>query len=525
MTGSQHYINDAMPDSPSLQSRVVILDCYTDEPSGYGVRPYLGTHQIHLSQALSHASVAHTYLTIDDLRYAKGVRSGDTDEIGILNITRNAPRALDIVRDASVIYVVMGCFVQYEYFACRPPTADEVSDFLKDSSARKILFYVMGTSTEIDRSFLDSPLAKMLSDIEVGNTYRHVLEGPASTKGGHIAPNYVLLDAISSATPSLLDDLLSPVIAEIETGTGCNTPTCYFCIESARSPKIRYRSAASIIKQVKVLYDHGVRHFRLGRQPNFFHYGRHDVAELERLLAGIRLACPDLKMLHIDNVNPIDVVGRTGRDFTRLVVEYCTSGNITPFGIESFDDRVRSASGVIGSAAQVMDAISIINDYGSARGPDGLPRLLPGINLIYGLRGQTSETHEINLSHLREVLSRGYMTRRLYYRSVTRPTGVTFGEESVDDVDIYQKNFDQILREFVLPMQSIVYPEGGIIRDLIEFRNDGETTQLRTFGTCSSRYRVREPLDRGYSYDVRVLGNGGYRLLDAEVVARQPLAA
>lgn len=508
-----------------MQPEVVILDCYTDEPSGYGVRPYLGTHQIHLSQALSHKGVAHTYMTIDDLRYAKGARSNGVDNIGVLNITRNAENALDIVRNARTIYIVMGCFVQYEYFACKPPTADEVSGFLADSLAKKVLFYVMGTSNEIDRSFRESQLATMLSEIEVGNTYRHVLEGPAQVTGGHIAPNYGLLDAISSARPSLVDDLLAPVIAEIETGTGCNTPTCYFCIESARSPKIRYRSAASIVKQVKSLYDCGVRHFRLGRQPNFFHYGRHDVDELERLLAGIRAVCPELKMLHIDNVNIVDVVGRTGRDFTRLVVEYCTSGNIAPFGIESFDDSVREASGVIGSAAQVMEAIAIVNEYGAARGPDGLPRLLPGINLIYGLKGQTTETHAINISHLQEILRRGYMTRRLYYRSVTRPTGVSFGEEAIDDVAAYRRNFEEIVREFVLPMQELVYPEGGTIRDLMEVRNDGHSSQLRTFGTCSSRYRVREPLERGFSYDVRVLGNAGYRLMNAEIVAKRSMAA
>jgi len=508
-----------------MNPQVVILDCYTDEPSGYGVRPYLGTHQIHLSQALAHLGVNHVYLTIDDLRYANGLRSNGADEIGVLNITRNAERAQSIVNNASLIYIVMGCFVQYEYFACKPPTANEVGTYLADSIARKVLFYVMGTSNEVDRDFLDSPLAKMLSDIEVGNTYRYVIEGPAAIKGGNIAPNYDLLDKLAVARPALLDDLVSPVIAEIETGTGCNTPTCYFCIESARSPKVTYRSAASIVRQVKTLYDRGIRHFRLGRQPNFFHYGNHNVSELERLLNGIRADCPEIKMLHIDNVNIIDVVGRTGRDFARLVAHYCTSGNITPFGIESLDDRVRKASRVIGSSSQVMEAIAIINEYGAERGDDGLPRLLPGINLIYGLKGQTSETHAINLAHLREILNKGFMTRRLYYRNVTRPTGVTFGKEVVDNPNTYQANFEEIVSEFVLPMQSIVYYPGLIVRDLLEVRNDGATAQLRTFGTCSSRFRVRQPIERGFSYDITVLGNGGYRLLEAEIIGKRAQGA
>ncbi len=58
---------------------IVILDCYTDEPSGYGVRPYLGTHQIHLSQALAYRGLPHIYLTIDDLRYASG-NGGGTEQ-------------------------------------------------------------------------------------------------------------------------------------------------------------------------------------------------------------------------------------------------------------------------------------------------------------------------------------------------------------------------------------------------------------------------------------------------------------
>lgn len=53
-------------------NKTVILDCYTDEPSGYGARPYLGTHQIHLAQALSYKHEPFSYLTIDDLRFANG---------------------------------------------------------------------------------------------------------------------------------------------------------------------------------------------------------------------------------------------------------------------------------------------------------------------------------------------------------------------------------------------------------------------------------------------------------------------
>ena len=44
-----------------------ILDCYTDEPAGLGVPPYLGTYPRYLAGYLDDP----VYLTIDDLRYLK----------------------------------------------------------------------------------------------------------------------------------------------------------------------------------------------------------------------------------------------------------------------------------------------------------------------------------------------------------------------------------------------------------------------------------------------------------------------
>ena len=42
-----------------------ILDCYTDEPAGLGVPPYLGTYPRYIAGSLEKIP---NYLTIDDLR-------------------------------------------------------------------------------------------------------------------------------------------------------------------------------------------------------------------------------------------------------------------------------------------------------------------------------------------------------------------------------------------------------------------------------------------------------------------------
>lgn len=499
---------------------VVILDCYTDEPSGYGVRPYLGTHQLHLSQALAAAGVAHAYLTIDDLRYCKtGTTQGPDTDLSTINTTLNRDSAIALLYEASLIYVIMGCFVDYSYFSCVPPTSDEVYEFMKDTPGRKVLFYVMGTLDGIAPEFTKSKLRTIIDDVEHGNTYRYGEAGRASTRENNlINPDYELLSRIGSIAPPIVAQLGRPVIAEIETGTGCNTPTCSFCIESVRSPRVMYREPADIVEQIGSLYDVGVRHFRLGRQPNFFHYQKQNVSAMERLLEGIRTRCPALRVLHIDNVNIVNVITPAGRRIAQLVARYCTSGNVAPFGIESFDPVVRQATGVVGSPEDVIAAIEILNECGSRRGPDGLPTFLPGVNIIHGLPGARTETHEINLSYLQQILDRGLMTYRLYYRKITSATGVSLQSARRPPDLEYEQCFGDVVRQYVMPMQERVYPRGTVISGDWEAVSTAGRVVARTIGTCSIKV-VLAGADPGWSegLSVRVIDNIGYRLIGGTV--------
>lgn len=506
--------------------KTVILDCYTDEPSGYGVRPYLGSHQIHLSQALSYKGVRHSYLTIDDLRYSERLSNGNQKEdtektdISILQTTKNCENALNIINSADVIYIVMGCFVDYQYFSALPPKNNEVYKYLRNTPAKKILFYVLGASNGVPEEYSRSSLSGIIDHIEHGNTYRYILEDiSGQDRFDYLKPNYALLKDISKSHVQIIDQLKYPIIAEIETGTGCNTPTCSYCIEAVRRLKVSYRSPEDIIGQVISLYNSGVRHFRLGRQPNFYHYQRQNVGDLERLLSGIRENCPDIETLHIDNANMLDVVRNNGEAFTQLIVKYCTSGNIAPLGIESFDDNVRDASNIMGKADEVLKAIEIINKYGQEKGEDGFPKLLPGINLIHGLPGQSSKTHDINLKYLDKILTSGMQTQRLFYRRMTRPTGISF-EDGPEQTDDYNNCHDDIVKKFVLPMQSIVFPKGTILKNFREVVFDGTYTTLRTMGTCSIRASVEgnRGLDPYGYYNIEVFGNRGARNIEGGLV-------
>jgi len=515
------YTHDNVIKTSKKAQDIVVLDCYTDEPSGYGVRPYLGTHQLHLSQALAFLGLDHYYLTIDDLRYcSRGINgnSGKTD-ISTLNRTRNCDKALSILHQAKIIFIVMGCFVDYTYFSAVPPKSDEVYTYLKNTAARKILFYVLGTADGIAPDYTNSRLSNLLDRVEYGNAYRFVVENGSSVGSlDLVEPNYDLLDKISSCIPPIIYQLRYPIIAEIETGSGCNTASCSFCIECVRPLRPTYRAPSSIVRQVKVLYEAGVRHFRLGRQPNFYHYQNQDTIQTERLLSGIRETCPQIETLHVDNANILSVISRQGVEITKLIVRYCSSGNIAPLGIESFDPRVRNAIRKPGTAEQALRAIEVINEYGQAKGEDGFPMLLPGINLIYGLPGQTSATHEINCDYLGKILANGWQTRRLFYRKMTRPTGISFSNGPSSSQE-YRECFSDIIESYVLPMQSRVYPPGTVLRNFREVVWQSGDSYLRTLGTCSIRVVIKEKKLEPYAFhDVRVIRNLGYRLLEGELV-------
>lgn len=508
-----------------MKADTVILDCYTDEPSGYGVRPFLGTHQLHLSQVLALMGIPHVYLTIDDLRFASAEGRGDIQgpdtDISTVNRTVNCRDALQIIRDARTIYVIMGCFVEYKYFSSKPPKSDEVYGFLASVPAKIVLFYVLGTSLGVGPDFASSRLSNTVAAVEHGNAYRYAWLGHGSTAGMDLSdPDYDLLAKIGRVPPPLLSQLSRPIIAEIETGTGCNTPTCTYCIECLRRRRVVYRQPADVVAHMSCLYQQGVRHFRLGRQPNFFHFGHHDAGAVERLLSGIREACPDLRVLHIDNANAGSVVTSAGRRIARLVARYCTSGNVAPLGIESFDPHVRTATNISGSVDEVFEAIRVLNEAGAERGEDGLPRLLPGINLIDGLPGESQSTHPTNVSALERIYNSGLMTYRLFFRTLTPPTGTSLTPSVVPMREGYGVRHSEIVDRFVLPMQSRVYPIGTVISGDWEAIQVEGMPMMRTVGTCSIRVQADRFLGNGpLGARVEVTENIGNRLLAGRIVS------
>ena len=495
----------------------VILDCYTDEPSGLGVPPFLSVHSRYLAGCLSTLNKKFYYITIDDLRYSLGeTHDENTYNKRIINTTINKNDVSTLLNGSEKIYITMGCFVKYDYFSAEPGTVDELIPLFKklNYGSKSVLFYSLG-GKDMKTVMEHRSLHDIFSEVFYGNVYNYFfdLNNPFST-------NYALLANVAISSASVMKHLARPLVIEIETASGCNrNPGCSFCIEGKRGLPLEFRNVDNIVSEIKALYTIGARYFRLGRQPNFYAYMNNDPQKIEELFVKIWECCPDIKTLHIDNVGPQDVPTPNGIETTKLIAKYCTSGNIAPFGIESFDPKVRELCNLNGTVNDIYKAIDVINQYGAFRSDSGLPQILPGINLIYNLDGQTNDTLDINLKNLEHILDSNMLVRRVFVRKLTSIYGDQFDiytSHEIAEFKLWQK---KILEQFAIPMMKKVFPIGLIIKDLrMEMLQDGNS-YLRTMGTCPIRVMVpNKKLLLDHFYNVVITDYHEYRMLIGEIL-------
>jgi radical SAM superfamily enzyme with C-terminal helix-hairpin-helix motif len=268
------------------------------------------------------------------------------------------------------------------------------------------------------------------------------------------------------------------VMCELETARGCPhgaSGGCSFCTEFFYGTP-NYRSIEGIAGEVAALYTHGARHFRVGRQPDILAYGagageypapRPDL--LEELFGSIHAAAPGLKTLHIDNANPATIAKheQESREALRAIIRYHTPGDVAAFGMETADPVVVTANNLKALPEEVLRAIRIVNEEGGQR-RDGIPELLPGLNFVCGLAGETEKTYALNEEFLIRVRDEGLLVRRVNIRQVMPFEGTpVYNHNTLGKYDRRFRVFKEFVRQnFDLPMLRRVYPLGTILRDI-----------------------------------------------------------
>jgi radical SAM superfamily enzyme with C-terminal helix-hairpin-helix motif len=472
-----------------------IIDCYTDEPAGLGVPPYLGVYPRYIAGALE-GDVC--YLTIDDLRLfryynleLRKTKESQKTNIKINNLTKNCKNVKRILEKTKTLIVILGVHTPGKYLSAVPGTLREVSSLIKDLRCRKILTgpAVYGTQLE-------------------GGRFFEKIKEECFDETRDFSFSYDDISHYAVRGASIINQIPDIRIAEIETARGCQRlKGCSFCTEPIKSSTLEFRKGKDVLAEIKKLYELGVRYFRLGKQSCFYSY-----LDAEGLLKAIRKSCPDIKVLHIDNVNPVNVLGNRGIKLTKAIVKYCTPGNVAAFGVESFDMKVIRENNLNCTPEQVYDAVKILNRYGSATGLNGMPIFLPGINILFGLKGESKNTHEENMLWLKKILDDKLLLRRINIRQVSLFPGTPLFEE-VKNMFLrknkrYYWSWRKETRERIdYPMLRRLVPEGTVLRNVRTEIYDGKTTFARQLGTYPLIVGVKQRLPLNKFYDVRVKGH------------------
>ncbi|MFP4169577.1 MAG: radical SAM protein [Methanomassiliicoccales archaeon] len=458
--------------------RILLFDGYIDEPASLGVRPFVHPLVRAAYGAAVDAGAEVVYHTVDQLRSGMSLPPAD------------------------LCLALGGCSVPGRYLRSLPASAREL-DLV---SHRFPGYTVLGGPAAIDPAlkglgfdaFAAKDPAAWLYDLiltgEPGERWRDLDEWNRWMEAG--AP-------VVRAHP----DYPQPLVAEMETYRGCiryRGGGCSFCAEPLKGEPL-FREVEDIVSEARALMDQGVKHLRMGAQSCFVSYQFRegpDPEAIDSLLSSMHDLGPDT--LHLDNANPgvmADHPEEAG-EILRSITRYCSPGNVLALGMESADPRVIEANNLNSVPEQVMEAIRMMNRVGRERGDNGMPVLLPGLNFLIGLDGESRRTLDLNLQFLREVREEGHLLRRINIRKV-----IPIRREFRGGVNQAQfRRFKSRVREEIdRPMLADVLPRGTVLRRI--------HTELRQGGNTFGRQIGTYPLLVGFNYHLPL-----ERFVDAKVV-------
>jgi len=476
-----------------LSERVLILDGYLDEPSCLGVPPYISPHVRYSFGALRAAGLDSReigYVTIDQLRRHPEIRSKLTE--------------------ATIVIIIAGTTVPGKYLGGMPISLQEIRELAGQLKKPKVI--LSGPIIHCDLDY--GPVDHIAKEIP-GLVAYQLLTGedledklPAAEIVDAWAPLGAELTCKHPSYPHL--------VCELETFRGCPRAShCSFCSE--RFKKVTYqRSIAGIIAEVRALAALGNTCFRLGAQTDLLLFQAIRDKEklvpnpgaINELYAGIREAAPNLKVLHMDNINPSTIA-----DFPResalalaIIAKYNTPGDTAAFGLESADTEVLRANNIGTDVEKTFRAIEIMNEVGGWR-QEGIPKLLPGLNFLHGLRGESKRTMDLNLEFLRRVRDAGLLVRRINIRQVN-PLGSYKLRKDVASAYRFQQYKDTVNKEINKPMLQKVFPLGTLYRGVIIEESEGLTAYGRQPGTYPILVGVPGKFPLGSSLDVKIVDHG-----------------
>jgi len=475
--------------------KALIVDGYVDEPAAFGVPPYISPYVRYLAGALVLNSVEVDYTTIDELRRR---------------------RDWSFVDGYDFLFVFAGVTVPGRYKGGTPISPEEIERIF--SLSKRPLKVLSGPITR-GYSSRGGSVAKRLAFekadyVVTGDVEAFIFSYFRGDPKPEAKSDYELIDLVAPAGAVIVrkHPRFPYVICEMELSRGCERKTfCTFCTEPILHGRLRSRRVDAVIKELEALYREGCRAFRFGRAANILAYGsdfnggKPSPQIIEELYSGARSVAPELEVLHTDNANPAYLVEheRECRQIVETMVKYNTPGDVFSFGIESFDERVLKRNNIQGSPEVFMKAIELVNEIGGRR-EGGIPKLLPGVNLVFGLPGEDEETFEKDFNYLKRILDTGLLLRRINIRRLLVFPGTPVYHYFQTHKfklrgDLHEKWKERIRKEIDHEMLKRVFPAGTVFRKVIPEYREGKITFGRQLGSYPILVGIpgdyREPLD------------------------------
>ena len=452
--------------------RWLVLDEYEDEPAAFGVPNYVGFHVRYICGVLESRGLTYEYVTVDQWR----IRNKDKHE----STRQHRGETIDF-SELDGIVILAGAVVPGKYVRGTPISRREIDQVISDVP-RGIPILCGGWAIRQWRysgwSPINGDLFCTVQDVDA--SLNHFLDSGRWENRKRTPEqwgDWALSGARSKAVsehPDLVnqDGSQGPLTYEVELYQGCVRfkRGCKFCIEPKKGPPL-WRSEDDVIREVGAALDSGVRNVRIGGATDIFTYFAEGVKELEypiprpepiaRVLHGLR-EDERLEVLHVDNANPSIIAENLEQctDITKTLVQTLSDGAVLSFGIESADPTVHEENWLNCNSKQLMTAIRLVNEFGREKGRRGLPKLLPGLNFIAGLNGETESTYHSNMKLLRRIKEEHLWLRRINIRQVE---GTSFQEVNESQ---FKKFKNSVRDEIDNPLLKEMFPLGSILRDV-----------------------------------------------------------
>lgn len=472
--------------------KAVIIDGYVDEPAILGVPPYISTYIRYAAGALYYHGIDVDYFTIDQIRESNMWQSFNHYEY---------------------LIIIGGVTVPGHYLGGTPISLTEINKLF---SLNKEPLRVLGGPIVKGYTLTGGRRAVKIESDEIdymieGDIEKFLFTYPVSDDFKLTdRSSYELISKIAPLGAEILKKhpRYPDIIVEMDVSRGCERTNgfCSFCTEPLINGKYRERPLKELLEEAEAIYHAGVKNFRFGRAANFLAYGsllnngKPNVELFDELYQEMSKISA---VLHTDNANPAYIIKHKDkiRKVLEIIVKYNTAGDILSFGVESFDKSVVLKNRIDILPDDSFEAIKIVNEVGSIRDENGVPKLLPGINLLFGLIGETTETFEINKRYLEKIMDQELLVRRINVRQVMAFPGTLIYNIKPKQ---HKKNFikfKEYMEKYNHEMIKRVFPMGTVLKNIIMEEIKGKISFGRQLGTYPiktgiiGKYNLLEKID------------------------------